>query len=113
MSTGSARITVPKSELLDVNILGKFASLKQQWLSETAMLSSVTMIAMNQAYQHIIGMGPDVVPLILRDLSREPNHWFWALSAITGENPIAPEDEGDLDKMTAAWLRLGQERGWI
>jgi hypothetical protein len=32
-------------------------------------------------------MGRDVVPLILADLRKEPYQWFWALRAITGEDP--------------------------
>jgi hypothetical protein len=58
-------------------------------------------------------MGSRVVPLILRDLRRKPDHWFWALAAITGEEPIPPEDAGNMQRMAQAWLRLGQERGWI
>ena len=34
-------------------------------------------------YQRIIGMGLPVVPLILEELEREPDQWFWALEAIT------------------------------
>ena len=90
----------------------KFAALAHQWREETAALSSSSMIAMNQSYQRIIGMGQPVLPLIMREMSREPDHWFWALMAITGENPVAPDDVGDLEKMTDSWLRMGRERGW-
>ena len=65
------------------------------------------------AYQSIIRMGPAVVPLILRELQREPDYWFWALTAITGENPVPPEDAGDLDRMTDAWLAQGRARGYL
>ena len=90
-----------------------FAALAEQWRVETAILSSIEMIAMHPAYQRIIGMGSEALPLILSELSREPDHWFWALSAITGENPVSAEDAGDLARMTKAWLQLGRERGWI
>ena len=42
-------------------------------------------------------MGPDVVPLILSELEKEPHHWFWALEAITDENPVAESDAGDVE----------------
>ena len=45
----------------------------------------------------IIGMGPAVVPLILSELEKEPDRWFWALEAITDENPVAASDAGDIE----------------
>ena len=49
------------------------------------------------SYQKIIGMGPAVVPLILSELETEPDHWFWALEAITDENPVSESDAGDVE----------------
>jgi hypothetical protein len=90
-----------------------FSALAEEWRRETAPLSSVTEIVLHPAYQRIIGMGPAVLPCILADLVRQPDHWFWALWAITGENPVAEDDSGNLLRMRAAWLRLGQQRGWF
>jgi hypothetical protein len=90
-----------------------FTELAREWRAETAVHSSVTKKAMHPAYQRIIGMGPAVIPLILRDLEREPDHWFWALTALTGEDPIPPEDAGDIDKMAQAWLARGKQLGYI
>jgi hypothetical protein len=59
---------------------------------------------MHPAYQQIIGLGPAGVPLLLRELEREPDHWFWALRAITGEDPVPEEARGRLREMAAAWL---------
>ena len=91
----------------------RFAVLAARWYQETAALSSVSQIAMHPAYQEIIGMGPDVVPLILHELQKKPGHWFWALRAITGEDPVEPEQRGKIREMTAAWVRWGKERGYI
>ncbi len=91
----------------------KFSELADQWRTETAFTSSVSEMAMNDAYQKIIGMGKAALPLILRELEREPDHWFWALRAITRENPVPPEDMGDVEKMADAWLRLARERDWF
>lgn len=90
-----------------------FVRLMEEWREQTAPLSSVTEIVLHPAYQRIIGMGRTVVPLILAELARQPDHWFWALRAITGENPVAPEDAGDVLRMRRAWLRLGHLRGWL
>jgi hypothetical protein len=89
-----------------------FLDLAAQWERETGMLSLVQKMVMHPVYQRIIGMGQPVVPLILRELEREPEHWFWALEAITGANPVLPEQRGRLDEMAAAWLAWGRENGY-
>ena len=100
-------------EISQLNVESEFAKLVEEWRRETAHLSSIQTIAMHTAYQRIIGMGPQVVPLIMKELSKEVDHWFWALCAITGENPVNKEDAGDIEAMRKAWLDLGKKRGWI
>ncbi len=90
---------------------GLFRELADQWRRETAHLSLAIKKVMHPAYQRIIGLGPDAVPLILRELQRRPGHWFWALKAITGEDPAQPEDT--ISQASHAWLRWGQERQYI
>jgi hypothetical protein len=94
-------------------LAARFATLADQWHRDIAVVSSVHEMVEHPAYQGIIRMGPAVVPLILRELQREPDYWFWALTAITGENPVPPEDAGDLDRMTDAWLAHGRARGYL
>lgn len=65
------------------------------------------------AYLRIIGMGRAAVPLILDEMRSRGGHWFVALAAITGENPIAPDDRGRVRAMTDAWLRWGAGRGYL
>jgi hypothetical protein len=64
------------------------------------------------AYQEIISLGLPIVPLLLQDLEKEPEHWSYALEKITGANPVSAEDVGNLDRMAAAWLRWGRENGY-
>jgi hypothetical protein len=90
-----------------------FDRLAQRWKQETALSSRVADIAMHPAYQSIIGMGRAALPLILRDLEREPDHWFWALEAITGVNPVHAEHQGDIELMAMDWLQWGRARGII
>jgi len=63
------------------------------------------------AYQKIIGMGPAVVPLLLEELGQRPDDWFWALAAITGEDPAAGEI--DFDRARDAWIDWGREHHYI
>ncbi len=90
-----------------------FEALKANWHEDTDQLSSVAQKAMHPAYQRIIGLGPVVLPLILHDMEREPDHWFWALRAITGEDPVKREDAGNIQRMTETWLVFGREQGFI
>lgn len=91
----------------------RFQMLKVKWESETAVLSSITEIAMHPAYQQIIGMGPIAIPFILSEMKKKPNHWFWALKSITGEDPVLSEQRGRIKQMAEAWLRWGKEQGYI
>ncbi|SKB13023.1 hypothetical protein PL11201_460032 [Planktothrix sp. PCC 11201] len=90
----------------------KFNTLAEEWRAETRMLSLVTQKSMHSAYQRIIGMGQPVVPLILRDLEQKPDHWFWALRAITGDNPVKSEQCGRMKLMAQAWIQWGKEHGY-
>ena len=90
----------------------RFSRLVEKWRSETAFVSSVTDMAMHPAYQEIIGMGNDAVPLILAELERAPDHWFWALKAITGADPVPDEAKGRVEEMARAWLRWARMHGY-
>lgn len=68
---------------------------------------------MHPAYQAIIGMGAPALPLILEDLRQNSGHWYWALKAISNEDPVAPGDRGAIKKMKEAWLRWGEAKGLI
>jgi hypothetical protein len=91
----------------------RFAGLAETWRDETSLASSATDMILNSAYQRIIGLGPDVVPVILSELRVRPDHWFWALTSITGVNPVPDEAAGNLQLMTNAWLAWGREQGLI
>jgi hypothetical protein len=89
----------------------KFHSLTAQWRAERSSFSWVSDVAMCPAYQNIIGMGESALPFILAELEsegNEPDHWFWALRAITNVDPVPEEDRGDIVRMAAAWLDWGR-----
>lgn len=90
-----------------------FLNLQTSWKREKELMSSLTEIVMNLNYQRIIGLGPQALPLILQSLREEPDYWFHALHAITGEDPVTPEDRGDIQAMTIAWLDWGLTQGFI
>lgn len=94
-------------------IESEFVSSSTTWKAERQALSSTTAIVMHPAYQRIIGMGKPALPLILRELSRELDHWFWALKAISGEDPVPIEHRGKMKQMAQDWLQWGHEKGYV
>lgn len=91
----------------------RFHRLAGQWKRETVYLSNGMKNAMHPAYQGIIGLGKPAVPLILEELKQDPADWFWALTAITGLNPVQESSAGNIEEMAAAWLHWGCEQGLI
>lgn len=90
-----------------------FEDLKSEWKSKSQYMSNSARIATVWEYQQIIGLGPQVVPIILAELERETDHWFWALEAITGINPVNREDAGNVAKMAGVWLAWGRGAGLV
>ena len=78
----------------------EFARLTQEWRTHPAS-------------QRIVGMGCLALPMIFRELASEPDHWFWALKAITGCDPVPPSHRGNIDWMAADWLAWGRSRGYV
>ena len=97
----------------EVRAQDRFTRLVAQWKAESVHMSNTAQMAMLRSYQNIIGMGDSAVPLLLEELRREPDHWFWALEAITLENPVPPEANGNVDAMARAWIDWGRQRGHI
>src|ERR1700738_3843048 len=80
------------------------------WKRERGPHSASARLAEHAAYQQIIGMGPEVVPLLLRELEREPDHWFRALHALTGADPVPETSRGKVREMSEAWLTWAREQ---
>ena len=91
----------------------EFDRLAAQWKHDTRFHSSSTIIEEHPAYQAIIAMGEDAIPLILADLQQSMDHWFMALRSITRESPIREEDRGKMQAIRAAWLEWGVREGYI
>jgi hypothetical protein len=107
-------VVIPVADTNDRFVVAaRFDALAAEWKEATAFLSSTSAMVAQPAYQAIIGLGWPVVPLLLRDLEHEPVHWFEALRAITGEDPVAREHWGNIPAMAAAWLAWGRQRGLI
>lgn len=90
-----------------------FVDLADRWHQETAHSSSITKVVMHPAYQQIIGLGKEALPLLLESLRSRPGYWFWALESIARETPVTPDIAGHTRSMKRAWLDWGEKRGLI
>ena len=68
-------------------------------------------MVLHPAYQQIVGMGAEALPFILAELERKPEHWFWALRAITREDPVPPSHRGNVVLMARDWLQWAKRKG--
>src|SRR5436309_346818 len=82
----------------------RFRRLETEWKADTEFLSDAGKIVNHPAFKAIIALDEPVVPFMLRDLQAHPSLWVWALPEITGANPVAAADGGNIRKMTDAWL---------
>jgi hypothetical protein len=99
----------PDSEAV---LQGRFDALVGKWSEDTRLMSSLREIVGHSAYQEIIAMGTRAIPLILRDLERQPKHWGPALRAITGASPVPKEHAGMVEKIAEDWLQWAKENGY-
>jgi hypothetical protein len=90
----------------------RFLDLAARWKRERGPYSSSARLAEHPAYREIIGMGPAAIPLLLRELEQQPDHWFRALHALSGADPVPEASRGDVRAMAAAWLRWGHDNGY-
>jgi hypothetical protein len=94
-----------------------FRALRDAWRLERRGISSTERMLLCPAYQRIIGLGlgwkDQVIRLIMRELQEQPDFWFAALRALTGEDPVVESARGNVRKMSEAWLTWGRDRNFI
>jgi hypothetical protein len=95
------------------SVAKQFARLYAEWHADVGAQSSITQRTLHPAYLQIIGLGKPVVSSLLADIQAGHFHWFAALRAVTGENPVAVTDRGDKAAMARAWLDWGRRNGHI
>jgi len=88
-----------------------FNQLAQRWRAETLVQSSPHIFS-HRLYLQIIGMGREIVPILLCETRRDPGEWFLALQSITRQDPVKAEDAGNVDAMAKAWLDWGRQQGY-
>ena len=89
----------------------EFRVLAEEWYMDTMPLSSYLEKILHPSYQKILVLGRGVVPFIMNELRDMPNDWFWALRMLTDADPVEPDQAGDMQAMTNAWLYWWENEG--
>lgn len=100
-------------QAVEPQVRAEFERRARVWKSETAICSQLDKIVLHPAYQRIMALGPQVIPLILEDLSKRPAHWFWALHNLVPEGEDPAEGAATIREATEAWLQWGKQEGYI
>ena len=93
----------------------KFVELVQRWRMERGYTSFTADIIRCPSYREIVAMGKDALPLIFEQLRSEadhPDHWDFALSEITGCDPVPEKAYGYMNRIAACWLEWAERNGY-
>src|SRR5688572_30130297 len=93
------------------DVKADFQRLASTWQKDIMFLSSSQAREDHPAYRQIIALGAPVLPCLLRDVEERQTHWFGALKAITGADPVPLSHAGNIGLMAEAWLNWARERG--
>ncbi len=89
----------------------EFSGYVERWKDETFHLSSPVRRVAHPAYLAIIGMGKEVIGLLLEQAALRDDDWFEALKAVAKADPAihARTHKEGVD----AWLEWGRTRGYL
>ena len=103
----------PVARTIQSPIFRSVLRLAAEWRSGRGHSSLSSEMVTHPAYLQIIGMGKSAIPLLLNEMNERPDHWDWALRAITGTDPVPQEAWGKLRQIASAWLAWGAREGYI
>ena len=91
----------------------QFQTLAQKWHKATGYMYNIAKAAEHSAHQQIAALGEPVIPLLLHELEKQPDHWFIALHTLTGAQPVPHEHRGRISKMAEHWIEWGRQNGYL
>ena len=106
-----AQALAAAAEPVPVSLERTFGEHARRWRDETGGYSLTHRRYTHPSYRAILTLGKPAVPLILRELERQPDYWFEALEALTGCD-VAP-DARTFDEAVASWVEWGKHEGHL
>lgn len=89
----------------------EFNNLVEQWRRDTFLHSSLSKKVTHPAYVTIMACGKNVLPFVLRELEKNPDHWFYALRYIARRDIASGTTT--FDDARSAWLKWGKQNNYI
>jgi hypothetical protein len=89
----------------------RFYSLLNIWRSDTAFFSDPDLIVAHPAFQALVELAGDIVPLAIEDLRARPSNLVWVLDDAIGEVEYPRDIIGDLVAMSNAWIDWAERNG--
>ncbi|MBC7853193.1 MAG: SAM-dependent DNA methyltransferase [Pirellulaceae bacterium] len=88
----------------------RFRELSKELEIATQLHASARFTISHPAYREIIDLGPEVIPILLREMRDDPGLWSDALHELTRADPV-PEGATSLADAARAWVAWGREQG--
>ena len=95
----------------------RFHEASKKWYEGTCYLSSPSQIMAHPSFHECMALAEEnkalTIKLMLEELRDHRIHWFWALTKLTGDNPIPQEHAGYVVKMCNDWVEWGVEKSYL
>lgn len=98
--------SIATNDLIIISMV--FEILADKWSEDIAFTSNTTEIIKHPIYRAVTELGRDVIKPILKRMDSTHEHWFYALSEITNENPVKQEHHGFIDLIINDWIEWGE-----
>jgi hypothetical protein len=92
-----------------------FEDASDSLIADTTWTSALSEITTHPKFLDIVSGGDVALKEILQRMKKGETHlqWFPALKRISGDDPVPPEARGKIPLMTEAWLRWGEQKGFL
>src|SRR5262245_38789145 len=98
--------------MVATDVKTEFERLKKEWYDRTSFHSNPDIIFGHPAYQKMIDLGPEIIPLVFEEVKQHRGWWILALHLVVGVNPIPEKMRGRYPEMVECWLKWGREHGY-
>ena len=102
---------------MPTSVVEKFQVLLEKLVKKVRVekLGMYEKIVITEEYEQILGMGPQIIPLLLKEIQKEKPFFplFSILEFITGENPVRPGPAGFLPNAARDWIEWGKRKKLI
>ena len=90
--------------------VARFRRLVRQWRAATLYSSSGRECIEHPKFREILGMGDKILPLIIEEITVQPDPLIAALPILTGADPVTDRERGNFAAMATVWIEWFNNR---